>query len=243
MLFDLRSRRRKNAVRVIYSLLAVVMVLGLVLLGVGTGAGGILDSNDSSGSSSVDNSGQVKKAEKAVKDNPSSATDWGNLFHARYLAAVTGSNVKGTYDEPTTSGIKALKQTEPAWNRYVKLAGGKPTARNATFAAYMYADLALFSDKSYWPDAVSAWEYAIQGTSARATKANQYQCLAYTAYAADHTTTAAAAAAKALTLAKALHESTTTRSELKSNFAEAKDSTTDAGELVAEYCSSLDYDV
>src|SRR5579875_3506333 len=95
MLFDLRSRRRRGTVRVIYILLAIVMVVGLVGLGIGTGnTGGLLNagSNGSGGGStnSLDNT-QVKSAVKAVRHNPSAA-NWAALMSARYAAAGSGYN-------------------------------------------------------------------------------------------------------------------------------------------------------
>jgi len=57
MLFDLRSRHRRRAVKVMYSALALLMGGGLVLFGVGTGqsGGGLLNAFGGGGSSGAQN--------------------------------------------------------------------------------------------------------------------------------------------------------------------------------------------
>ena len=77
-----------GTVRVIYLFLALVMVVGLVVLGIGTGnTGGLLnaDNNGGGGGGNVANQA-VKRAIKAVKNNPSAA-NWASLILARYSAA------------------------------------------------------------------------------------------------------------------------------------------------------------
>src|SRR5579871_2778822 len=96
MLFDLRSRGRRRAVQVIYVGLALIMISGLLLVGVGTGSGGgILNAFTNNGSSSGQNAAinaQTRAALKATKKDPNSASAWASLVQARFTAAGEGSN-------------------------------------------------------------------------------------------------------------------------------------------------------
>src|ERR1700691_238363 len=108
MLFDLRSRGRRTTVRVIYGSLAVLMVVGLVGLGIGTGnTGGILDASQNSGSGGGDqiSNTALKKALDAVKKKPS-AGNWASLMTARWSDAGTGNNYDSTTSTYTVSGKK-----------------------------------------------------------------------------------------------------------------------------------------
>src|SRR5579862_4691711 len=91
MLFDLRSRGRRTTVRGVYLLLAVLMGGGLILFGVGTGVsgGGLLNAFGGSGGSSqkAQVSSVERSAEKAVKSNPNSASDWAKLLEAQWESA------------------------------------------------------------------------------------------------------------------------------------------------------------
>ena len=151
MLFDLRSRGRRRAVKVIYSCLALIMISGLLLVGVGTGgSGGLLqglEGNGGNGTTGV-NYGPVNAAVKAVNANPKSATAWANLIAARESAAGQGSNYvsdsatgTGAY---TASGDKQLKQLIVAWNHYSSLTT-KPAENTAIIAARAYDALSEFS--------------------------------------------------------------------------------------------------
>jgi len=65
MLFDLQSRGRRTAVKIIYLGLALLMGGGLLLFGIGTGtgSGGFLDIFSNGGTST---SSQVSSAEKSA---------------------------------------------------------------------------------------------------------------------------------------------------------------------------------
>ena len=109
MLFDLRSRKRRGAVRVIYLLLAVVMVVGLVGLGIGTGStGGLLNAGGNGGSSNGNslNNAQLRSAIKAVSKDPSAA-NWAALMAARCSAAGNGfDNTTGVYSAAAKAQLR-----------------------------------------------------------------------------------------------------------------------------------------
>lgn len=243
MLFDLRSRRRKNTVRVVYSLLAAVMVVGLVAFGIGTGTSGLFGSGNSSSSSSnsSDGSNLISKAEAKVKKDPSSASAWANLFNAHYVDATSGSNINSSTGALTTTGVAAMKAAVPAWEKYVKLSGDKPLFQDATNAGHMYVDLALYDSKTEWVNAVSAWEYAVQALRSTdySSLVDQYTCLTLSAYAGGQTTTADAAATKTEQVSKAAKLAKTAITEDKAIFKAAKSSTKEAEEYAADSCSTL----
>jgi hypothetical protein len=209
MLFDLRSRKRRGAVRVVYLGLALVMVAGLVLVGVGTGSnsGGLLNAF-TNGSS---NSGQ------------NSAAAWGKLLEARFAAAGTGSDYNSVTDVYTAAGKKQLGFAANDWTRYLALSKNKPEQTYAILAAEIYQHL------EKWSDASSAWQYTVTSNSQTALK--PYLCLALNSYAAKQTAQGQLAATKAVKLAPKLQQL-----ELKETLESAKSSATTAQETVLEEC-------
>jgi hypothetical protein len=215
MLFDLRSRGRRRAVKVIYSGLALVMVSGLLLVGVGTGgSGGLLqglEGNGTNGTTGV-NYGPLNAALKAVKANPNSATAWANLVAARQSTAGQGSNYEtdavtqtGAY---TKSGDKQLQGLIVAWNHYQSLTK-KPAQNTAILAARAYDSLREFSG------AALAWQVVASAINTE----SAFACVAYNAYAAKEKRVAGLAAAKALALTPKA-----ARAEVKTDLTEAKTS-------------------
>lgn len=225
MLFDLRSRRRRGAVKVIYMGLAVVMVVGLVGLGIGTGStGGLLNAGGNGGSggtgSSLDNK-QLNAAIKAVKHNPS-AGNWAALMAARYAAASNGYNsTTGVY---SAAGKAQLQKGADAWQQYLTVNRTTPSLNNAILAARIYQNL------GQWTDETQAWNYAAQGATG-AERLKPFYCLALSAYAAKQTAKGDLAAARAVALTPKLQ-----RLSQKSAFQEAKSSPTTARESLITNC-------
>jgi hypothetical protein len=229
MLFDLRSRGRRHTVRVIYLFLALVMVAGLVLVGVGTGSnqGGLLNAftNNGSGNGQGDAvNAQTKSAIDAVKKHPKSASAWQNLLEARYTAAGTGNGFNDTSDTYTSVGKQQLRLAADAWQTYLKLTSDKPAAESSTLAARVYQNL------GDWPNEANAWEYVVQSTTGDLAF-KPYICWALSSYAAKRTTTGDLAAAQAVKLSPKL-ERLTLQSTLKS----AKSSPSTAQSTLAEDC-------
>jgi hypothetical protein len=141
MLFDLQSRRRRGAVKVIYLLLAVLMAGGLLLFGIGAGNGGggfldIFKGGSSSTQSQV--SDAEKAAERRVRLHPQDAQAWYALAYARIQTAGLASNYDATANGGlggfTASGRAKLETASTAWQRYLKL---NPPHPNATLARQM----------------------------------------------------------------------------------------------------------
>ena len=214
MLFDLRSRGRRRTVRVVYALLALVMVVGLVGLGVGTGSsGGILNAGENSASGGTGNSvenQQLKRALKAVKKNPS-ANNWANLLAARWSDAGSGSNYNSTSSTYTASGKKQLQLAAQAWQQYLKLANQKSDPnflQNAFLAAGIYQSLEQYAAES------AVWNLAAQVTPGKQAE-KPLLCLAFSSYAANEKPKGDLAAAQAVKLLPKIDQ-LTIKSELKS---------------------------
>jgi hypothetical protein len=196
MLFDLQSRNRKTAVKIIYLGLAIVMGGGLVLFGVGTGTGGggLLDIFTGGGSST---SAQVSSAEKSatrqVRLHPQDPRAWYALAYARYQAAPYDQTLNSGQGGFTTDGRRKLALASAAWQRYVKLDPQNPSVTLARLMANAYSQTGLDQPAN----AASAMEIVTQQQPSYAA----YATLAEYAYLALQYRKGDLAAAKAVQLA------------------------------------------
>jgi hypothetical protein len=208
MLFDLRSRRRRRAVQVVYLTLSLLMLGGLVLFGVGAGNGfgGLLNAFTNNGSGNTTSqvfSAPLTAAEKQVKRDPTSAAAWANLVQQQFAVASEGSNYNSTSNTYSASGKKVLAQMIPAWTKYTSLVK-TPDENVAILAARAYEQLGQYAG------AADAWELITLSPPAAA---KNFECLAFNAYAAKQDRKAELASAKALSLVPKL-ERTTVKQEL-----------------------------
>lgn len=231
MLFDLRSRGRRHTVRVVYLFLALLMLGGLVLVGVGTGNnnGGLLNAFTNSGSGSGQNaavSQATAAAAKAIKKHPNSADAWASMLQARWQAATTGSNFDSNTGAFSAGGEHQLRLAADAWQKYLKLNSGKPALLNANTAAQAYQALAR------WGDASNAWQDVIAVTPAGATSTLKgYLCMALTSYAAGYVSKGDLASAAAMRLAPKAE-----KTQFKSTLSSAKSSTKTAAQSAVSSC-------
>ncbi len=215
--------------RVVYGVLALLMVVGLVGLGVGTGSnsGGLLNAGTNSGSGGGATSvyaKQVQQAVKAVKKHPNSASDWAALVQARWGAAGSGSNFDTTTSTYTKTGKQQLALAATAWTKYVSLTK-KPSYELAHLAAGIYQNLGQYTNESV------AWNYAVEAQPSGYASASPYVCLALSSYAAKNKTKGDLAVAAAIKLTPKLQRLT-----LKSSLKSARSSATLAQETLAEDC-------
>ncbi len=194
MLFDLRGRGRRRTVQVIYLGLAVIMLGGLLLVGVGTGSGGgILNAFTNNGSGNAQQqviSQQEKTALRDTRLRPTDPAGWSSLVQARWSSAGQGFNYNSTTGQFTAAGKQELTAATQAWQRYLQLQK-TPDSITATLAARAYSALGNF------PGEASAWEYV---TLSNPTQVNAFECLAASAYAAKQTRKGDLASATALSL-------------------------------------------
>jgi hypothetical protein len=232
MLFDLRSRGRRTTVRVIYVILALVMLSGLILVGVGTGNnnGGLLNAFTNNGSSTKNNGvpqaivNQTNQALKATKANPKSSAAWAKLVQARWSEAGSGPNYNTSTEAYTKSGKVQLELALTAWDKYLTLTNDKPNANVSTLAARAGVIVAQ------WTTASEAWQYVVTG-SAGSGSASGFLCLAFTSYAAGNTRTGDLASTKTISIAPKLQ-----KLQLKQELTAAQKSKTTAQGYAAAAC-------
>jgi tetratricopeptide (TPR) repeat protein len=142
MLFDLRSRRRRRVIKVVYLFLAVLIGVGLVGFGVGTGGnfGGLFNAASGSGSSSNGDASYLKalnRSKKAAARDPNSPAAWLAVGEAAYNLAELPSNyvVDSGF---TKSGFAVLPEVKKAWNSYIALDPAKPSNYFASEVALVF---------------------------------------------------------------------------------------------------------
>ena len=230
MLFDLRSRRRRTTVRIVYVLLAFIMLAGLVLVGVGTGNnnGGLLNAFTNNGTGNGGNqvnNQAVKAALRKAQKDPSAKT-WFSLMEAYYSDAESGSNYNSTTGTFSKAGKVQLRNALVAWDKYLKAGSLKSTLEDAAVLAAK-----TNQSLSQWKDASVAWQYMIQSQDGAASAVKGYECVALNLYASGYTSSGDLASAKALTLLPKIDKVT-----WKSDAKAAKGSKTTAAEYVQSLC-------
>jgi hypothetical protein len=199
MLFDLRARGRRRAIKVIYLFLAVLMGGGLVFFGIGGNtSGGLFDAFKSGGGggASVDSrlTKQVDRYETRVHAAPRDTRAWAALTRAQYQVAGLGENYDQNAGTFTAKGKNALVTVERSWDRYLALSPPKPDADLAALMVQAFSPTGL----SRPPKAVAAQEIVVD---ARPPSAGLYSTLAVLAYQAGQTRKGDLAADKAVSLA------------------------------------------
>jgi hypothetical protein len=200
MLFDLRSPGRRRMIKTVYLFLAILIGVGLVGFGVGTGGnfGGLFSAaangGGGSGTGDVTVTNQLKKAEKQAKASPNDAAAWAKAGVAAYAVAVLPTNYDSSLGY-TKAGHAALEKMKTAWQNYLALAPAKP---NISFAEEVAGAFSIPpSGIGDYPTAESAQGIVAENDPT----AQQYEYLAYYAYQAKDITGGDQAAAKAISLA------------------------------------------
>jgi hypothetical protein len=198
MLFDLRSPRRRFAIRIVYGFLAVLIGGGLVLFGVGGGAGstGLLSQlaqqgNGSSSAVKYDESAMLR-TQKAARRAPSDVAAWDRYAAAAYALAATNESSSGW----THAGAQELNVAWKAWQHYISLSPPKPDGSLAEDLATAFG--APTSGIGLYKRAEQAQEIVAQDQS---TNADEYAALAIYAYMAKDYDSASLAQSKAASLA------------------------------------------
>jgi hypothetical protein len=213
MLFDIRGRRRRGVVRVIYGALALLFGSGLVLFGVGGfGGTGILSSlAGKEGAGSGPNYGaQVSKYRKLTQRQPSDASAWENLAKNLLHEAAGEEFVSATTGALTSKGKQAYREIGQAWEGYVATNPPKPNLELAQLMETVYEEGALNQPSKE----VEVLQIAI---AAKPTDAALYASLAEYAYKAHNTGVGDLAAEKAVSLVPAAE-----RKHVKEELAEVK---------------------
>jgi hypothetical protein len=200
MLFDLRGRHRRRAVRVIYSGLAVLIGIGLIGFGIGGGfgGGGLLNAaSENTGSGGASFSNQIKKYEKTTRVQPANVAAWEKLTLAILHESGGEAYVNASTGTPTPKGKELLGRAARSWERYLALSPSKPNVELAKLMAQrVYTTEGLNQPSS----AVQALQIVV---AAEPTSVSWYSQLAAYAYKAKNTRVGDLAAAKAVSLAPA----------------------------------------
>lgn len=199
MLFDLRGRHRRRAVKVLYVGLAVLIGGGLILFGVGagTGGGGLLNAaseNESSGGASY--SSQIKKYEKQLTKNPKNVAAWEKLTLAELHESGGEQFANPTTGAPTAKGKELFGKASRSWESYLAQNPPKPNVELAKLMLRVYGAEGLNQPGS----AVQVLQLVV---AAEPKNASYYAQLAEYAYKAKNTRVGDLAAAKAVELAPA----------------------------------------
>jgi hypothetical protein len=198
MLFDLRGRHRRRAVRAIYTGLALLMGVGLVGFGIGGGfgSGGLLNAaNSNEGSNAASFAAQIKKYQKLTKQQPANASAWEKLADAQ-LHEAGGEAYVTPRGGVTSKGKELFSQAAHSWNSYIALSPAKP---NSELAQRM---VAVFGQEGLNEPAAAVQVLQIV-VAARPTNFSYYAALAQYAYKAHNTRVGDLASGKAVTLAPA----------------------------------------
>jgi hypothetical protein len=214
MLFDLRGRHRRRAVRVIYIGLALLLGVGLVGFGIGGGfgGGGLLNgAGEGESSSGASFSSQIKKYEKVVKKQPANVSAWEKLTAAQLHEA--GGEVYVTNTGVVTSkGRELFQETSRSWESYIALNPPKPSTELAKLMLRVYGAEGLDQPAS----AVQVLQLVV---AAEPKNAAYYAQLAEYAYKAKNARVGDLAASKAVALAPSAQ-----KARLKAELAAVKKS-------------------
>jgi hypothetical protein len=143
MVFDIRGRR-KNVVRVVYAVLAVLMGLSLFLVVGGLNLGELFNSS-SSGNGATQFEEQAQRLERKLKAEPENQDLLVGLTRARINAANQLYEV-GEEEERaiTPEALQQLQQASDSWSKYLK-ATEEPAAGVAQLVAPNLIVLAQYS--------------------------------------------------------------------------------------------------
>jgi len=136
VLFDL-SGKRKRVVQVSYALLAAIFLVGFIGIGIGSGnsTGGILDAvglGGDGGGGSLDSQydDQIDRANEQLAANPNDSAALLKLSKYEYFKAKQGVTQDQTTGQISVSddAHTELGKSVDAWEKYVKINKGKPSA-------------------------------------------------------------------------------------------------------------------
>jgi hypothetical protein len=197
MLFDLRGRHRRRAVKVIYIGLALLMGVGLVGFGIGGGfgGGGLLNAaSENEGSGGASFASEIKKYEKTLKKQPSNVAAWEKLTKAQLHEAGGEAYVNASNGLPTAKGKELFAKASRSWESYLALNPPKPSTELAKLMVRVYGAEGLNQPAS----AVQVLQLVV---AAEPKNASYYAALAEYAYKAKNARVGDLASTKAVALA------------------------------------------
>jgi hypothetical protein len=142
MLFDTRGRR-KNVIRVVYAVLALLMGGSLFLVIGPFNLAELVGSSSSSSATKVFDE-QVERIEGRLAQDPNDEQLLLTLTRAQINAANSQLETVGAGETPTVSqeAVKDFEAASQSWNSYLKQAGDEPNPTAAQFIAVTFFRLA-----------------------------------------------------------------------------------------------------
>ncbi len=186
MVFDIRGRR-KNVVKVVYAILAILMGLSLFLV---TGSASLTDlfgGGSSGGSLSSNFDDQAAKLEAQLRKQPQNEDLWLSLTRTRYSAgnALLVVDSSTGQQQVTPEARAQFKKADGAWASYLKLDPQPPNPNVAQLAANAIFALAQTSTTAPEAEGYLKRAAAAQKVVAEARPSvGAYSNLAYYSYAA-----------------------------------------------------------
>src|SRR3954465_2924552 len=143
MLFDLKGKRRRT-VQGVYLMLAILMGVGLVAFGIGSGVNGGLSDLFSGGGGSNKGDEIIQKkidtANKQLQANPKSTSALAEVIRGHYQLATAQSDPNTGQFTNDASG--ALREAAAAWEKYLATNPKKPDLGLARVMVQAYSGLA-----------------------------------------------------------------------------------------------------
>jgi hypothetical protein len=203
MLFDLKGKRRR-AVQGTYLMLAILMGVGLVAFGIGSGVNGGLSDLFSGGGGENQGDEIIQKkidtAEKQLETNPKNTAALAQVIRGHYQLATAKSDPNtGQFTEDATG---ELREAASSWERYLATEPKKPDLGLARVMVQAYGGLAQITKEP--TDATKHWAGAANATeliAADKPSPTNYIALVQYATLAGQTNKADLAGKKAISLA------------------------------------------
>lgn len=153
MLFDVRAPGRKRLIQAIYLVLAIVLVGGTILFGVGTGLPGIFGGNNDSGGIDLakQQREQLEKVEKQAAAKPKDPALLVQLASLHYAAGVSQIGDSTATTLPAAARAELVKAAD-AWQRYLDTDPNPVDPGLANKMVAVYAPDSLNQPKN-WADA------------------------------------------------------------------------------------------
>ena len=215
MLFDLRSGRRKNLVKVVYATLAVLMGLSLFLVIGGFNIAELFQGNGTENSAELYEE-QAERIEAKLEKDPDDPNLLLSLTRAQLNVANAGTERNEQTGETTLTpeAVQAYQEADQSWSEYLK-ATDEPSPGLAQLVAPMLLQLAELS-RSY-PEADSRIQAAADAQRIVAEERpslNSWTTLSFYTYFTGDIKAAEKARAEALKLANSASERETIEKQL-----------------------------
>jgi hypothetical protein len=208
MLFDIRGRRR-NVIKVVYGVLAVLMGASLFLVVGPVNIGELLNTADEADRSAEIFDEQIERTEARLRQSPNDPDILISLTRASINAGQAKSEVDPTTGETqiTAQAQADYRRAVDSWQRYLKQTGGEPNPSLASLMAGTYFLLA--QNSRTYPEAFENLSGAADTQALLADarpSLGSWTTLSFFAYLAGDKETGAKAGTEALALANSKNE-------------------------------------